>query len=195
MNDQIITKQIKLLDFNERKIMKAIRLNKSLGNINAWADLIYIRDITQEYNTRYEKVNVPGDLFHYSEPILPNDSFDNMVLNAVRTKYPDAIMTAMDINTDSCVERLKIMYAGFKEEQSIIYLTPDFGKIDLSTMPKGMVFNQFRVTLDIFVPIDAFLPYFRNEGYFDYYNLNETDNLENMLGNTLLTVRHLKDML
>lgn len=107
MKDQFETIKIRFLGDNERKLLKSIRLSKSLGTYNASAELIYIRDITPNYFTQYKKVATEGGFINNTELIPPQDKFDEMVLRAVRTKYPNAQMQSLDINTDSCIERLK----------------------------------------------------------------------------------------
>lgn len=194
MKDQFETKKIRFLDYNERKIMKSIRLNKSEGAYNASAELIYTRDITQSYYTQYKKVTEEGGLFYNIEQFFPQDEFDKMVLKAVRTKYPDAQMQSLDINIDSCLIRLKDIYAVQQIERAVIYLTPDFSKINIHAFPNNCEFYQFRVFLDVFVPINGFVPYFKNEGFFDNYDLKEVENVEKMLNKALPTVKHLVDI-
>lgn len=194
MKDQLETIRIRFLGDNERKILKSIRLNKSEGTYKASAELIYTRDITSSYYTQYEKETTEGGLFYNTVQVLPQDEFDEMVLKAVRTKYPDAQMQSLDINTDSCIERLKVMYGGYKKEQAVIYLTPDFSKINVLAISNDFEFYQFRVYLDVFVPINVFVPYFKNEGYFDNYDLKEAENVEKMLNEALPTVKHLDNI-
>lgn len=194
MKEQFETIRIRFLSDNERKIMKTIRLNKSEDSYNASAELIYTRDITQNYYTQYKKMTTEGGLFYNTEQVLPQDNFDEMVLKAVRTKYPNAQMQSLDINTDSCIKRLKVMYGGQQIERAVIYLTPDFSKINIQAVSNDYEFYQFRVYLDVFVPINGFVPYFKNEGYFNNYELKEVENVEKMLNEALPTVKHLDNI-
>lgn len=185
---------IRLLGFEERKVLKSIRLNKQLGNRHVWAELLYTRDILPEYIPQYVKEETEGGLFYNTKTIFPQDDYDNMVLKAVQEKYPEAQMTSLDINTDSCIERLKKMYEGYHKEQAVVYLTPDFSQIDPSYVPVGTSFIQFRLYLDIFTPCAGFLDFFKNEGYFDNYNLEDAERIDKLLDEKLHTVHHLEEL-
>ena len=194
MKDKFETIEIRFLGDEERKIMKSIRLNKPVGSYNASAELIYTRDISPAYYTQYKKAITEGGLYYNTELIIPQDEFDEMVLKAVRTKYPDAQMQSLDINTDACIERLKIMYDGYQKEQAVIYLTPDFSKINIQGLSSDYVLYQYRTYLDVLVPFHGFVPYFKNEGYFDNYDLKDAENVEKILNEALPTVKHLTDL-
>lgn len=194
MNDKFETIKIRFLGDKERKVMKIIRLNKSTGSYTANAELIYIRDITPFYYTQYKKVTTEGGIFVDTEQIFPQDEFDKMVLKAVRTEYPNAKMQSLDINTDSSIERLKVLYGGHQIEQAVIYLTPDLSKVDIRSLSTEYELYQYRTYLDIMIPFDGFVPYFKNEGFFDNYDLKAADNVERMLNEALPTVKHLTDL-
>ena len=66
--------------------------------------------------------------------------------------------------------------------------------IDPSFVPVGTNFTQFRVYFDIFTPCAGFLDYFKNEGYFDNYNLVDADRIDKLLDDKLPTVHHLEDL-
>ena len=185
---------IRFLGFEERKVLKSIRLNKQLGNRNVWAELHYTRDILPDYVPQYVKEETEDGLFYNTKTNFPQDDFDDMILRAVREKYPEAQMTSLDVNTDSSIERLKKMYEGYHREQAVVYLTPDFSQIDPSFVPVGTSFTQFRVYLDIFTPCAGFLEYFKNEGYFDNYNLDDAERIDKLLEDKLPTVHHLEDL-
>lgn len=185
---------IRFLGFEERKVLKNIKLNKQLGNRRVWAELLYTRDILPDYVPQYVKEDAEGGLFNNTKTVFPQDDYDDMVLKAVQEKYPDAQMTSLDVNTDSCIERLKMMYEGYHKEQAIVYLSPDFNQINPSLVPVGTNFTQFRVYLDIFIPCAGFLYYFKNEGYFDNYNLDDAEKIDKLLDDKLPTVHHLYEL-
>lgn len=185
---------IRFLGFEERKVLKSIRLNKQLGNRHVWAELHYTRDILPDYVPQYVKEETEDGLFYNTKTNFPQDDYDDMILCAVREKYPEAQMTSLDVNTDSCIERLKKMYEGYHKEQAVVYLTPDFSQIDPLFVPVETSFTQFRVYLDIFTPSAGFLEYFKNEGYFDNYNLDDAERIDKLLDDKLPTVHHLEDL-
>lgn len=192
--DSINRINIRLLGFEERKVLKSIRLNKQLGNRNVWAELLYTRDILPEYIPQYVKEETEGGLFCNTKTIFPQDDYDDLILGAVREKYPEAQMTSLDVNTDSCIERLKKMYECYHKEQAVVYLTPDFSQIDPSYVPVGTSFIQFRLYLDIFTPCAGFLDFFKNEGYFDNYNLEDAERIDKLLDEKLHTAHHLEEL-
>lgn len=185
---------IRLLDFEKRKVLKRIRLNKQLGDRHVWAELLYVRDILPGYVPQYIKEETGNGVFYNTKMVFPQDEYDDLVLSAVREKYPEAQMTSLDVNTDSCIERLKMMYEGYHKEQAVVYLTPDFSQIAPEFVPVGTSFTQFRIYIDIFTPCAEFLDYFKNEGYFDNYNLDDAEKLDKLLDDKLPTVHHLEDL-
>lgn len=185
---------IGFLGFKERKVLKCIKLNKQNDNCNIWAELLYTRDILPDYVPQYVKEETVNGMFYNTKTIFPQDDYDDMVLKAVQGKYPDAQMTSLDINTDSCIERLKKKYEYYYKEQAVVYLTPDSSQITPSFVPVGTSFTQFRIYIDIFIPCAGFLDYFRNEGYFDNYNLDDAERIDKLLDDKLPTVHHLADL-
>ena len=185
---------IRFLGFEERKVLKSIKLNMQLGNRHVWAELLYTRDILPDYVPQYVKEKTEGELFYNTKTVFPQDDYDDMVLKAVQKKYPDAQVTSLDVNTDSCIERLKMIYEGYHKEQAVVYLTPDFNQINPSLVPVGTRFTQFRVYLDLFIPCAVFVDCFRNEGYFDNYNLDDAERIDKLLDDKLPTVHHLYEL-
>ena len=186
--------EIRFLGFEERKVLKGIRLNKQVGDRHVWAELFYTRDILPDYVPQYVKEETTDGLFYNTKTVFPQDDYDDMVLMAVQEKYPDAQMTNLDVNTNSCIERLKKKYEGYHKEQAVIYLTPDLSQVDPSLVSVGTRFTQFRVYFDIFTPCGVLGDYFKNEGYFDNYNLTEEDKIGKMLDEKLPTVHHLEEL-
>ncbi len=186
--------EIRFLDYSKRKVLKCIRLDKQIGNRHVWAELLYTRDILPDYVPQYVKEKTENGLFFNTKIVFPQDDYDIMVLSAVKKEYPDARMTCIDVNTDSCIERLRKKYVDYSKETAIVYLTPDLSQVDPSLVRVGSFFTQFRVYIDIYTPCIGFLDYFKNEGYFDYYNLNSTKQIDKMLDVKLPTVHHLEEL-
>lgn len=185
---------IRFLGFEERKVLKSIKLNKQLGSRHVWAELLYTRDILPDYVPQYVKEKTEGGLFYNTKEVFPQDEYDDMVLKAVQKKYPDAQMTSMDVNTDSCIERLKMIYEGYHKEQAVVYLTPDFSQINPCLVPVGTSFTQFRVYHDIFIPCAGFVDYFKNEGFFDNYNLDDAERIDKLLDDKFPSVHHFDEL-
>lgn len=196
MKDQFERIEIKLLDIKYQRIIKRIRLNKQVETHHIWADLIYSREVGTNYTTEYRKKTTDSSLFARTEIVYPNDDFDKMVLKAVRTEYPHAEMVSLNINTDRCIEHLKNRYDEYLVEQATIYLNPDFSRINVARIPRDTdsIYTQFRINLDIFVPCKNWCVFFKNEGYFDRYDLENTEKLGKLLDESSLTVHRMEEM-
>lgn len=191
---QIEKTQIKIFNNKERKILKCIRLNQSMGSFKAWAEIMYTRDITPDYYPQYKKTLTDLGLYSNTERILPQDAFDDLILKAVQTKYPDVEMKSQDIYSDSCAECQKLIYQSYHKEQATVYLNPDLSDIDPAFISSDTVFTRYQLDVDIYIPINTFVPYFRNEGYFDYYNLKDKEKLDSILEKSLPTLHHIEEM-
>lgn len=186
--------EIRFLEYSERKVLKGIRLNKQIGDRHVWAELLYTRDILPNYVPQYVKEKTEGGLFFNSKIIFPQDDYDDMVLSAVKKEYPDAQMTCVDVNTDSCIERLRKMYEGYSKETAIVYLSPDLSHVDPFFVPIGSRYTQFMEYFDIYTPCPIFLDYFKNEGYFFDYNLADAEKIDKMLEIKKPTVHHIEEL-
>lgn len=180
--------EFKFLDMNEWTIVKIIRIEKQVRNRHIWADIIYVRNVTQ-----YKKEKLPNGLFYNKE--YPNDEFDDMVLNAVRSKYPNANVTNFAATTNTSIERLKHLYTGTFKDEAVIYFSPDLSAVDPYSLPMSATFTKFWVNIDIFTPFKDFLLYFQNEEYFDYYDLAKKDKVEKILQEAEFTVHHLSNLI
>lgn len=185
---------IRFLCHEERKVLKCIRLNKQLGDRHFWAELLYIRDILPDYVPQYVREDTDCRVSRDIKTVFPQDDYDDMVLKAVRKEYPDAQMTSLDVNTDFCIKRLKTVYEGYHKDEAVVYLTPDLSQRDPFLVPKGKSYIQFRIFLDVFIPCAGFKDFFKNEGYFDYYNLADANIIDKMLDEKLPMVHHLEEL-
>lgn len=95
---------IRFLRTDERMVLKSIRLNKQIGSRLVWADLFYTRDIAPDYVPKYIREKTDTGIFFNTKTVFPQDAYDELVLKAVRTKYPDVEFSNLDVNIDSCIE-------------------------------------------------------------------------------------------
>lgn len=186
--------EIRFLSEEERKTLKKIRLSKQIGTRTVWAELIYSRDTTPIYFTKYQRLKTNNGLFYDIDTLYPEDEFDKMVLHAVRTKYPDAQMCSLDVNTDSCIDRLSIMYEGYHKDEAVVYLIPDLSQIDPYSVNQRQPLYRFSVKLEVYAPCIDYINYFKNEGYFDYYDIDKMADTELMLERLLPTKHQMDDL-
>lgn len=185
---------IRFLRTDERMVLKSIRLNKQIGSRLVWADLFYTRDIAPDYVPKYIREKTDTGIFFNTKTVFPQDAYDELVLKAVRTKYPDVEFSNLDVNIDSCIERLKNIYGTYHKEQAIVYLTPNLSQIDPMFVPVGSRFTQFRLYIDLYTPCREFINYFNNEGFFDDYNIADAEEVDKLLDESLPTVHHINEL-
>ena len=183
-------KEIKLLDRKDWRIVKTIRLEKNLWRHHAWADVIYVREVTSTYDVTFERKESRQGLFFDIKKNFPEDELDKLILDAIRTKYPEAHSQNTEIFTDTCIEDVTRMYQSYKPVQGTVYLMPI---IDTSKISPSATFVRFSIPIDIYMPCNDFEPIFCNEGYFLDYDINNQQSIQKMLKETYPTLHHLSE--
>ena len=187
------TVNVRLLDIENWRIIKIIRLEKQYGSRYMWADLIYTRRQTKEYGVKISNKSTEDGLFYDIEKTFTDDYFDELVLKAVRTRYPDAFLQSCDVITDSDVKRMEKLYSSYIKDSGIIYLNPT--GIDYNTMRRGTIFCQFNIPLEIFIPCEEFRMYFHDEGFFDNYDITKVEEVKELLDEKKASFQGLSDYL
>lgn len=183
--------EFKLLNHEDWRIVKTIRLEKQYGPRFMWAELAYARSVTRDYMKTTEKIETPNGLFLDLKETYPEDEFDKIVLKAVRTAYPNAFFQNAEIITDMDISRQKALFGYQQKEEAIIYLQPSFQDVDLWAVPVGTQYALFPIPLSIYVPCAEFKPYFCNEGYTLYYDRLQEENIRAFIAEITPTVHKL----
>ena len=187
--------ELKLLNHEDWRLVKTIRLEKQFGSRYMWAELAYARKVTRDYIKTFEKVEAPNGLFLDVKEIYPIDTFDNIVLKAVRTEYPNANFQNSEVLTDMDVTREKALFGYQHKEEAVIYLRPSFQDVDMWSVPDGTRYEMFRIPLSIYIPCEEFKQFFCNEGYTLYYDRSQENNVRNLLRDIRPTVHQLDELI
>lgn len=173
------TKRINVLNIHEWRIVKSIRIEKQFGPRYMWAELVYTRDVSNNYGLQVEKKTSEGGIFYDYVKSYTDDEFDNIILKAVQTEYPNATFKSHEVVTNMDVDMFKHLYASQIKDQAIVYLNP--GEIDYGKLPADSTLLQFRIPIELYIPCKEFQPHFCNEGYFSLYDNNRVDELQQLL--------------
>jgi hypothetical protein len=145
-------KTIKMLDFNDWKIMKEIHIvsQNSYYQEIVIGVIAYLRKIQRDYNLKNDpEPNQFLRLLNYpKQELFPNDELDDIILNSVKEKYPKSFIRNTQISFDSDIEKIKII-TKVPKQISTIEVRPNFGQIDLSKIA-GQSFNIFYKNINVY---------------------------------------------
>lgn len=190
------TAGFKFLDFESWRIVKTIRIEKQFGSRYIWADLIYTRSVSADYQWKSVKVQNSQGFFCDIKKEYPEDDFDKVVLKAVKQDYPDARFQNADVYTDWEADSYKRLYGKQFKETAIIYLQPYLDGYGSGPFPQeNREFRIFRIPLDIYIPCEDFQPYFANEGYTLYYTYGKEEELKAFFKNKKPTFHRLEEII
>ncbi len=190
------TDGFKFLDFESWRIVKTIRIEKQFGSRYVWADLVYTRSVSADYQWKSEKVQNSQGFFCDIKKEYPEDDFDKVVLKAVRQDYPDIHFQNADVYTDWEADSFKRLYGKQFKEIAVIYLKPFLDGYESGPFPQGnREFPFFRIPLDIYIPCEDFTPFFANEGYTLYYNYGMEEEVRAFIKNIKPTFHSLEEII
>lgn len=185
----------RFLNFEDWRIVKQIRLEKTIGGRFLWADLVYTRSVSANYIKKTERVETPLGVFFDLKDEYPEDAFDKLVLQAIRQDYPNATMRNADITTDMDIKRFSGIWGNQIKERAIVYLQPDFSGFEFGKYPVGTKSPVFQLSFDIYVPCKEFHMYFCNEGYFINYRIEEAEAVKKELEGLRPSVHRLEELI
>lgn len=190
------TDGFKFLDFESWRIVKTIRIEKQFGSRYVWADLVYTRSVSADYQWKSEKVQNSQGFFCDIKKEYPEDDFDKVVLKAVRQDYPDVHFQNADVYTDWEADSFKRLYGKQFKETAVIYLQPFLDGYGNGQFPQGnREFPIFRIPLDIYIPCKDFNPFFANERYTLYYNYGMEEEVRAFIKNIKPTFHSLEEII
>lgn len=170
--------QIRVLDIDNIKFIKSIRLSHDRYGNNCIAEFVYLRKITHEY--KINKQNPHGLL---TEKDYPSDILDDAILEAVRTVYPEATISnrLLTLSTDY---RLLLRYRNCMKDDAEVRVLPDLSQIPVELMQYINNVEAFRIRIDIFLqhryPNNAY----SNEGFEIKYPFKDWANILMALTNS-----------
>jgi hypothetical protein len=151
------TELLKLLSSDDFRIFQTIRIEKTFGSVRHSAIIAY--------NRNYRKS-------------LDPDEYDNIILSAVRTKYPNAELKSEAIITEQDKRKYNILKPLAKDTVNI-YLSPQLNDISQENCLyfSTVQLKQYIVKLPIFFYEEDKL-YFCNEGYWLYHSIDEQNTMQ-----------------
>lgn len=145
-------KTIKMLDFNDWKIMKEIHIvsQNSYDQEIVIGVIAYLRKIKRDYYLKEDpEPNQFLRLLNYpKQELFPKDNLDDIILNSVKDKYPKSFIRNTQISFDSDIEKIKII-TQVPKQIARIEVRPDFSQIDISNIV-GRSFNIFYKDVNVY---------------------------------------------
>ena len=143
---------IKMLDFQDWKIMKEIHLvtQNSYDQEIAIGVIAYLRRIQKDYYLQEDpEPNKFLRLLNYpKQELFPEDYLDKIILDAVKNEYPKSFVRNSEISFDSDLEKIRII-TQVPKQTAKLEVRPNFGQVDLSQLV-GQQFNFFIKNINIY---------------------------------------------
>lgn len=190
---------IKLLDVDNVKVVKQIKLSEDVYGHRVPADIVYFRDFTDNYKiTRIEPSNEEErrekERFVHLQKEYPNDILDDGILKAVRIKHPNAEPWNSLLVSNTDYRKWSGIQRRLKHEEVEIRILPNFDSVPTEMLAffNGIEAMQFR--LDVYFEPVHIEHLYDNEGYELRLPLNGWVNTLNKYSEVLNTMRRVKDL-
>lgn len=149
MNEHIT---IKFLDQEDWKILKEISIvsTNQYGVEITIGVIIYDRQITSDYKLKEDpEPNQIKRLLDYpKQELFTNDELDELILNAVKSKFPKSFIRSHQVLWDSDEKRFDYLLKR-PSEKAILEIRPDFSNIDIYTL-SGKTYPLFKKEINIY---------------------------------------------
>ena len=148
-NEQIT---IKLLDQKDWKIVKEISVvsTNQFGVEIIIGVIIYDRQITSDYklNDDPEPNQIKRLLDYPKQELFTNDELDELILSAVKSKFPKSFVRSHQVLWDSDKKRYDYLLKR-PSEKAFLEIRPDFSSIDIYSL-NGKTFTVFNKEINIY---------------------------------------------
>ena len=148
-NEQIT---IKLLDQKDWKIVKEISVvsTNQFGVEITIGVIIYDRQITSDYklNDDPEPNQIKRLLDYPKQELFTNDELDELILNAVKSKFPKSFIRSHQVLWDCDKKRYDYLLKR-PSEKAFLEIRPDFSSIDIYSL-NGKTFTVFNKEINIY---------------------------------------------
>lgn len=165
MKHQTIT----ILPLDKMRVLKQVIILKNDISIGY---ILYERKLSPDYKF----VETPEDekdfnyYFEYpKQESFPKDNLDDIILQTIRNKYPKSITYNHSIICNVDEDKIKTLKNRATEKGSI-QITPDFSKVDLSTLA-GQQFEQYYIDVNIYA--DFRLEDIKNLFFYGNYDMDD----------------------
>lgn len=141
-----------MLDFQDWKIMKEISIvsNNSYEQEIVIGVIGYLRKVQRDYYLQEDpEENKFLRLLNYpKQELFPQDTIDDIILNAVKDQYPKSFVRNTQISFNSDLEKIKII-TQVPKQNAKLEVRPNFSQVDLSTLV-GKELNFFIKDINIY---------------------------------------------
>lgn len=145
-------KTIKMLDFQDWKIMKELNIvsQTSYDQEIVIGVIAYLRNIHKDYYLKNDpEPNEFLRLLNYpKQELFPQDYLDEIILNSIKDKYPKSFVRNTEISFDSDEEKIKII-TQVPKHTARFEVRPNFSQVDLSKFV-GQTLNFFIKDINIY---------------------------------------------
>lgn len=143
---------IKFLDQKDWKIVKEISVvsTNQFGVEITIGVIIYDRQITSDYklNNDPEPNQIKKLLDYPKQELFTNDELDELILNAVKSKFPKSFMRSHQVLWVSDEKRFDYLLKR-PSEKAILEIRPDFSNIDIYSL-SGKTYPVFKKEMNIY---------------------------------------------
>lgn len=148
----------------EQYIVKTIRISREVDGRNRFAEIVYLREITDDYSIRqHEGENEIQRMIRITSGIpeedYPSDILDRYILDSVRTEFRDANITSSLLMYNINLINLRQRYSIRRCYRSMMIIEPDDNNIgQLYGLENRRIIN---------IPIQIYEENIMNGNFFD----------------------------
>lgn len=160
---------IRVLSEESIKVVKKIHLEKRTGLLVHRAEIVYLRDFTQEYKMYQKEVVDERERFErstYGRPQIkyPEDFLDEIIYNAVLKEYPDARKSNSLLLFSTNLGELQ-EYSRYTKLTSYIRVKPDIDVLPQELLPILEGVKLLCISQDLFVNFPPDVDNFKNSNF------------------------------
>jgi len=141
-----------MLDFPDWRILKEINIvsKTSFDQEIVIGTIVYLREISKDYFLKDdEEKNQLLRLLHYpKQELFPQDILDDIILNAIKEKFPKSFVKNSEVAFTSDLEKIERTQSK-PFENAFLEVRPNFSQVDLYPLV-GKIFNFFRKEIRIY---------------------------------------------
>lgn len=161
---------VKLLEPDKMMVVKHIGLSEDIYGHKIPAEIVYLREFKEDYKmSRLEPANEEEKLEKLQNGHIqrdyPGDVLDKMILDAVKTKHPNAKPRNSLLATNFEFRQLAIIKQTHQHEEAEIRLMPDLGGVSFELLTLLGTIEALRFRLDIYINPSFEHNLYDNEGY------------------------------
>jgi hypothetical protein len=143
---------IKMLDFQDWKIMKEIQIvsKNSYEQEIVIGVISYLRQVKRDYFLKEDpEENQFLKLLNYpKQELFPQDTIDDIILNSIKEQFPHSFVRNTEISFDSDLEKIKFI-TQVPKQIARFEVRPNFSQVDLSKLV-GQQLNFFIKNINIY---------------------------------------------